>query len=235
MISMPTSLPNILKFICDKDESIKYRPLAFVGYINDLYHGDTAVADDYVAALRTLQPKICNRSLTKSDLLTIIICDNNNEKKRKVQIELLKATYFSDESIDTNLLDDIILKVYGGSNPIETKKHKIGATSSISFFNADTIEPVEYGKVLFLSWECINPYKIVLFGGGDYMDVSNINSFLISAIYDHYVLVLYSKNGEAIDTKEIQIQYWKNSFCYNCGNRCYRSNDIYCTYCGCKL
>ena len=232
---MSTSLPNILKYICNKDESIKYNLLTFEGYISDLYHGDVAITNDYIAALRTLQPKIEKRSLTKRDLLTIVICDNNNENKRKVQIELLEATYFSNTSFDTSSLDGIILKAYGGSNTVEAKRQNKGLSASISFFKADIIAPIEYGRVLLLSWECVNPQKIILYGGGDCMDVSNVNSILINAIYDHYALVLYNTNGETIDKKEIRVQYWKNSFCYNCGTRCHGSNDKYCTHCGFKF
>ena len=158
-----------------------------------------------------------------------------SQERKAVQSEIFKYIYINSDLQKARKLNELIIDVYEQSSKPQVKSYNSNQTSSIIFFRASSLEEIEFGKILTLSWKCNNPYKISLFNGHDYMDVSHMDTISISAMFDKYVLLLSDKSGNVIDTKEIRINFRKNSFCMNCGTLIYSEGDIYCTHCGIKL
>lgn len=236
MISSSTSLPNVLKSICDFDVSIKYDPIRFIGFIKDLYCGNNLVADDFISVLIEFESIIREQSISSKDLSRINIKGQNSVKRCSVQSELLKNIYLNKRPINVNNLDKLVSNAYEKTIPkTQSKSYNRDITSSILSFKASSVDSIEYGRIITLTWKCSNPYRVTLFNGNEYMDVTNIDTIQVSAMFDRYVLSLYDKNGKIIDEKEITLQFRKNSFCINCGTLIYHEGDKFCTHCGCRL
>ena len=237
MIPSSTSLPRLLKSIREYDDSIRYEPILFIGFIRDLYVGKKDVLDDFFFLLHELRIQIHNRSINSYDLSHINLNGVNRLKRESVQSELLKYVYLNRNSTNLNIgkLDELIHDVYGNLTKFKTKSYNNNKNSSIVFFKSSSLGLIEYGKILTLSWECNNPYRVLLFDGYDYMNVTHISSIQVSIMFDKYELQLYDKKDKIVDKKEISISFRKNAYCMNCGHLICKDGDKYCIHCGFKL
>lgn len=235
MISASSSLTRVIKFIYEFDESIFCNPLVFSGFIKDLYCGKSYVADDFILILIDLHDKIINSEVSLKDLSDIKLEGINNNERCKIQSEIFKIVYINKNFESIEYLNTDILKVYNISfnPPKESSSNR--SSSSIIFFNTSQNSSIEFGKIITLFWKCNNPYRLFLSNGYEDMDVTYVDSILISALFDDYVLILYNKEGEVVDKQNVKIQYKKNAFCINCGTIHFKEDDYFCTQCGLKL
>lgn len=229
------SLPRVLKSICDYDDSIKHDPELFIGFIKDLYCGGKNVSDDFIVVLQNLKSKIERNKLNVKDLSNFRSIGINDTRRCEVQAELFKSLYLNRGTFNVGILEKLITSAYEGIVDTQKNVYNKGNTSSILYFKSSSNEAIEYGKILTLSWKCNNPYRVSIYNGFEYMDVTGIESILFSAIFDKYYLLLYDSEGNVIDKKEVSIHFWTNSFCMNCGTPCIGDSDLFCINCGFKL
>lgn len=235
MISSSNSLPIVIRDICGHDSSIKYNTLLFVGYVRDLYTGKNQIVTDFVEVLNLLSDYISTKSLTYNHLSLIKLKGNDSFGRQQVQSELIKCLYIESQDINTAKLESIIESVYKKGDSTHINNYKKDQKSYIDNFSISSIAPIEYGKIIILTWKCHNPYKLYLYNGLDYMDVTSIDSIQVSALCDKYTLILYDNKDNIIDKKEINVSIRKDAYCINCGWLIYETNDKYCCHCGCKL
>lgn len=234
MISPSTSIIKIVKSIYELDCSIFDNPLVFEGYVKDLYLGNSSVIDDFIIILRSLNDNILVHSVN-SNLIHSVCNGLNNPKCIAVQSRLFDIIYVSKKYQTIETLDSEIKKAYvHNRNIIEGIKSDVKAKKIVNF-SASYDSEIQYGKIVHLSWVCINPFQLILSNENENMDVTSISSIELSVTSDVYSLLLYDSTGKIIDRSDVKIQYRKNSFCMFCGTPIYDVSDIYCTHCGLKL
>lgn len=238
MILKPSChITDVIRFISELDNSIFYNPLMFQGYIRDYYIGNKYVADDFIIWLNSLQNKIENSIISIQDIESVRLEGINASKKNKLQSKLFSSIYIDKDLRRIGNLETYIATIYGEPIGYDNKTIVNNTPNSliISFSGGDE-QIVEYGKLINFVWECNNPYRLCLSNGHENMDVTHIDSILISAIFDYYELILYNDEGKILDKKSVTIQYKNNAYCINCGNMYFdASKDNYCTKCGTKI
>lgn len=229
-------ITDVIRFIFEFDESIFYNPLRFQGFIRDYYIGNKLVADDFIKVLNALCNKIENSVISRQDIVNLNIEGINAGEKVKIQFKLFTAIYINKDVRQLRNIESYIAIIYGESvkfdNLIESNTHN----STIISFSGGDEHIVEYGQLITFVWECENPYRLCLSNGYESMDVTHLDSIVLSVMFDCYELILYNEEGKIADRKTINIQYKKNVYCINCGNLIFDSfADNFCTKCGVRI
>lgn len=229
-------ITDIIRFIFEFDKSIFYNPSKFQGYLRDYYTGNRFVADDFIKMLGVLCNRIENSVISTHDIASFRFEGTNASVRTTIQSKLFTAIYIDKDVRQIRNLESYIATIYGQSveynKPLE---NDITNSPIISFSRGDE-HIVEYGQLITFVWECENPYRLCLSNGHESMDVTQLDSIILSVMFDSYELILYNEEGKIADKKTINIQYKKNVYCINCGNKYFDAyTDNYCTKCGVKI
>lgn len=229
-------ISEVLRFIYEFDASIFNNPLKLLGYIRDYYVGNKLVADDFVNILNALSNKVENFIINTKDISKIRLEGANNSERSKIQTELFKAIYISKDIKRIRNIESNIAVIYGESVEYYKQVESNTYDSPIISFSGGDDRIVGYGQLINFVWECGNPYRLCLTNGHESMDVTHLDSLVVSAMFDCYELILYNEQGKITDKKIVNLQYKKNVYCINCGAIYFDANvDKYCTKCGVKI
>lgn len=229
-------ITDVIRSISEFDKSIFYNSSKFQGYIRDYYIGNRFVADDFMKVLNTLRNRIENSVITTQDITSLRLEGANADERKKIQSKLFTAIYISKDVRQLRNIESYITTIYGESIEYETPTGSDPYNSLIISFSGGDEHIVEYGQLITFVWECENPYRLCLSNGHESMDVTHIESIILSVMFDCYELILYNEEGKIIDKKKINIQYKKNVYCINCGNIYFDASvDNYCTKCGVRI
>ena len=237
MILKPTChITEVIRFIFESDASVFYNPLKFQGIIRDYYIGNKLVADDFIDVLSSLSKKIENSSIKTKDITNIAFAGINGREKKNIFSELLMAIYVNNDFKWSRDIESYIAATYGESSEYDKPKESNTSNSLILSFGGDGIHNIEYGQVVTLVWECENPYRLCLSNGHESMDVTYLDSIVLSMVSDCYELILYDEEGKVLDKKTIKLQYKRKVYCINCGNLFSDPFvDNFCTRCGVRI
>lgn len=237
MIPEPTNrITDIIQFIFEFDKSIFYNPLKFQGYIRDYYTGNRFVADDFIKMLCALNNRIENSVISAHDIANIRLEGTNARERDTIQAKLLSSIYIDNDVRRARDLEPYISDIYAQSVEYNKPTENDTTNSTIISFSWGNEHVVEYGQIITFVWECENPYRLCLSNGHESMDVTHIDSIILSVMFDCYELILYNEEGKIADKKTINIQYKKIVYCINCGNKFFDVyTDNYCTKCGVKI
>jgi hypothetical protein len=229
-------ITDVIRFISEFDTSIFYNPLKFQGYIRDYYIGNRLVADDFIKVLSFLSNKIEKSVINTQDISNIRLEGISGSEKNKIHSELFKAIYINNDIRRIRNIESYIASIYGElaeyNKPIETNT----SNSPIISFSGGGEHIVEYGQLVSFVWECEKPHRLCLTNGHESMDVTHIDSIVLSVMFDCYELILYNEEGKIVDKRIINMQYKKNVYCINCGNIYFdAAADNYCIKCGVRI
>lgn len=236
MIHEPSyHITDVIQFISEFDNSIFYDPLKFQGFIRDYYIGNRFVADDFINVLNDLRNKIENSVISAQDIASLKLEGTNSGEKKKIQFKLFTAIYINKDVRQLRNIESHIATIYGEPVEYDTPIESNTPNSPIISFSGGDEHVVKYGQLITFVWECKNPYRLCLSNGHESMDVTHLDSIILSVMFDYYELILYNKEGKIMDKKTINIQY-KNAYCINCGNIYFDAfTDNYCTKCGARI
>lgn len=232
MLYSPLYIIETIKKIDIIDSSIFYNPCKFKGYVRDLCCGNSFVVDDFIYILTNLADKIASNTINSKDISIIKLKGENCAERCKIQTQLFSCIYIEKNLKDIEHLSSQIQKVYDTSFSIE--KVKEAFSSSIVLFKMDQSSLIEFGTQVTFCWMCTNPYRLSFSNGYETMDVTNLNSIIVCAMFDFYELILFDENGGVVDKQVVRVQYKKNVYCINCGTMFLMEDDFYCTQCGLK-
>ena len=229
-------ITELIQSISEYDSSIFYDPPKFAGFIRDYYVGNKLVSSDFIQILDKFRDEISNCALKSHDLSSICLEGANDVERAGIQTELFQIIYIRKKIRDLSSLNQRILDVYGQSAEEVKQVEEVAPESPIISFSRNGEHVVEYGQLIKFVWTCKNPHRLCLSNGQEKMDVTHLDSLVVSAIFDCYELILYDEEGKAVDKKTITIRYRKKVYCINCGSLCYDANqDLYCTECGVRI
>lgn len=224
-------LTKVIRFLIESDDSFYNQPNRFISAVRDLYDGNIIILDDFVELIKYLSSDLYGNNIRFATLRAAVQRCNKNI----FFLDFLKCL-FLDKNIDALcLLESSLQSIYSSKKSSDDIKYDNSTTSSITSFFISNDRSIEYGGVIKLEWECINPFQIILKAGEEEMDVSGLSAMLISSQYDSYELFLYDASKKVIDTKRIDIRYRENAFCIKCGTLVLDEEDKFCTNCGFKL
>lgn len=225
---------EVIKSIYRFDHSVLYNPLVFRGFLMDLYCGEGTVLDDFLHILSQLQDKLKDQLLTRKDLQGITLSVENDSERLSVQRELYTLIYINKDLSSLDSIESKLQQIYKIVPKKSQAKKDSAFASSILLFEADDTS-MNYGEYIKLKWKCNNPYSLMLSNGKQDMNVTMVDSIIVSALFERYTLTLYNNKGEVLDEKSITLRYDEYAYCINCGTKREDHTDIYCTYCGVKL
>ena len=210
MIHKPSyHITDIIQFISEFDKSIFYNPTKFHGYIRDYYTGNRIVADDFFKVLDTLKNRIENSVISTYDITSFRLEGMNARERSTILSKLFAAIYIDKDVRQIQNLESYIATIYGQSVGYNKPSENDTTNSPIISFSGGDENIVEYGQLITFVWECENPYRLCLSNGHDSMDVTHIDSIVLSVVFDCYELILYNEEGIIADRKAINIQYKK--------------------------
>lgn len=219
LLSQSDSLKTVLSEIGGYDKKIFYDIRLLRSLVSDLYVGRKIVLDTFFHfvsllptgdELKNISGIRLNRHIAPFDVLSEEV------------YQYIRAIYVN----KNYLLNNIEYK----HNTAESLPY----STSIKAFKTNLLTPY-IGDDVSLSWDVINPYKLMLSDGEHQMDVTCEKSVNIYAQKKLYTLFLYNEENIVIDKRKLVLSLRFPVFCIFCGERFVEETDAYCCECGTKL
>lgn len=233
MIHSSQSLIEVIMSILDYDDSILYRPNLLKGLLLDYYKGPDDILKDFFSILDRHCDEIADD--LAGNLHTISSAGIEDKRRDKIQEDIFRTVYIDRDLDSLSRLGAYIVEIYKEEANYWDDDVRNPSNSSTIKFEASRYSSLIYGDIITLSWTCPNSYKVVLSNGRDKMNVTNLNSIEMSAMFDKYFLILYDAEYKESDRLVVNMDYREHAFCINCGERKYRDDDEFCYSCGIRF